>query len=147
MPRTELKEGKPVLRFGKPVLKSMVPDDLYMFFMDDERVALTLLSSTRIRVCTVFLSSCPDFMDLQTALGNHQWVELLRGQEDIVTLVVGEERQQVDASEAPHRVANTLNLADQLARVLWFDWTGVGKQVYLALLPGYLLEQDDYPCH
>jgi hypothetical protein len=136
-----------VLRFSKTTLKSIVPDDLYMVFMDDDRVALTLLSSTRISVCSVSLPSCPDFIDLQTMLVNHHWVELLRGQEDIVTLVLGDQRQQFVASAAPHRVENTMNLADQLARSLWFDWTNVGKKSNLALMPGYLLEQDDYPCY
>lgn len=137
-----------VLPTKKNILTDLVPSDMHLFFNQEEKVVVCVLTDVEIKVCAKVFEATPTLIDLLNAVENERWVALLRGQYDILTVVQGTERKQFTLSEFQEEdLVDAVQDVSSVATHFWRDWLLTEPLTLPAFMPLYFLQQEDYPVH
>lgn len=132
----------------KNILTDLVPSDVHLFFNQEEKVVVCVLTDVEIKVCAKVFEATPTLIDLLNVVENERWVALLRGQYDIITVVQGQDRKQFSLDDFhDDDLVDAAKDVSTVAAHFWRDWMLSSPLSLPAFMPLYFLQQEDYPVY
>lgn len=132
----------------KNILTDLVPSDVHLFFNQEEKVVVCVLTDVEIKVCAKVFEATPTLIDLLNVVENERWVALLRGQYDIITVVQGQDRKQFSLDDFhDDDLVDAVKDVSTVATHFWRDWMLSSPLTLPAFMPLYFLQQEDYPVY